>query len=87
MAQELAWHRGAYQKNDDWTRPTVDLSQPNCCDMGMTAMLMLTRSMLHSMKATKQRLTIVNRRCHALGALATCIADRRSSLSATWSSA
>ena len=41
----------------------VAVSQPNCLDMGRIAMLMLTRSMLHSMNATKQSATIVKRRC------------------------
>ena len=54
----------AHQKNDDWTRPIFAESQPNCFDMGKMAMLMLTRSMLQSMKAVKHRPTIVNLRCH-----------------------
>jgi hypothetical protein len=55
-----------YQKNDDCTRPTVVLSHAYCWDMGRIAMLMFTRSMLHSMKATKQRPMIVHRLFHRL---------------------
>lgn len=53
--------------------PTVLALQPNSLDMGSTAMLMLTRSMLQSMKAVKHRPTIVHRFCHLAGALATYI--------------
>ena len=56
--------RRAHQKNDDCTRPMVAVSQPNCLDIGRIAMLMFTRSMLHSMNATKHSPTIVKRRCH-----------------------
>ena len=40
----------------------VWLSQPYCWLMGSTAMLIFTRSMLHSMKAKKQSVTMVHRR-------------------------
>ena len=53
---------GPYQKKDDWTRPMVWLSQPYCWLIGSTAMLIFTRSMLHSMKAKKHSVTIVQRR-------------------------
>lgn len=64
--------RKGHQKKDDCTTPMVCVSQPNCLDMGSTAMLMLTRSMLHSMKAKKQRATMVQRRFQRGGALTTC---------------
>lgn len=38
----------------------VALSQLNCLLMGRMAMLMFTRSMLHSMKAKKHRPTMLN---------------------------
>ena len=60
-----------HQKKDDCTMPTVPGFQPNSFDMGRTAMLMLTRSMLHSMKAAKQSPTTVQRRCQLEGAAAT----------------
>ena len=56
--------RQPHQKNEDCTRPMVAVSQPNCLDIGRIAMLMFTRSMLHSMNATKHSPTIVKRRCH-----------------------
>mmetsp|Transcript_2369 Transcript_2369/g.6385 ORF Transcript_2369/g.6385 Transcript_2369/m.6385 type:complete len:335 (-) Transcript_2369:531-1535(-) len=45
------------QKKDDCMIPCVTPSHPYVADMGMMATDMLTRSMLHSMKATKQRVT------------------------------
>ena len=39
---------------------------------GRMAMLMFTRSMLQSMKARKQRATIVHLRCHLEGAATAC---------------
>lgn len=53
-----------HQKKEDWTRPMVALSQLNCLLMGKMAMLMFTRSMLHSMNATKQRPTMLNLLLH-----------------------
>lgn len=41
----------------------VALVHWNCCEMGRMAMLMFTRSMLHSMKATKHMATMPQRRC------------------------
>ena len=55
----------------------VWLSQPYCWLMGSTAMLMLTRSMLHSMKAKKHRVTIVQRRFQNGWLTAVCACERR----------
>lgn len=60
--------RYTYQKKEDCTRPMVALSQLNCLLMGRMAMLMLTLSMLQSMKATKHSPTMVNLLLHLLGA-------------------
>ena len=59
---QQAWH--THRKNEDWTMPMVALSQPNCSAMGRIAMLMLTRSILHSMKAMKHSPMMVHRRFH-----------------------
>jgi hypothetical protein len=48
----------------------VWLSHAYCFAMGRMAMLMFTRSMLHSMNATKHSATMVYLRCHRDAALA-----------------
>mmetsp|Transcript_19014 Transcript_19014/g.48297 ORF Transcript_19014/g.48297 Transcript_19014/m.48297 type:complete len:290 (+) Transcript_19014:1348-2217(+) len=54
------------QKKEDCTRPTVALSHPYCAFMGRMATAMLTRSMLHSMKAKKHRATMLHLLLHPL---------------------
>ena len=52
--------------------PVVAVSHPNSAAMGITAMLMFTRSMLHSIKATKHSATMVHRRFQRLTLVTTC---------------
>ena len=61
-----------HQKKEDWTMPIVAVSQPNCSAIGRMAMLMFTRSMLHSMNATKHNPMIVQRRFHRPALPNTC---------------
>lgn len=64
--------QGPHQKKEDCTMPMVAVSQPYCFAIGRMAMLMLTRSMLHSMKATKHSPMIVHLRFHRLPVGLTC---------------
>lgn len=49
------------QKKLDCTRPTVRTSHPYMSFMGRIATLIFTRSMLHSMNATKHKMMMVQR--------------------------
>lgn len=61
-----------YQKKEDCTIPMVAVSQPYCFAMGKIAMLILTLSMLHSIKAIKHSPMMVHRLFHLLLVPAAC---------------
>lgn len=52
--------------------PMVAVSHPYCFAMGRIAMLMLTLSILHSMKAMKHKPIMVHRLFHLLSVEVTC---------------